>query len=90
MQRYLDKLGRYRREREVIVAELTEAGRSPTPPADWQPARALRKRRYGSRYTMNNRGDYVPAGRGAPGGRLIPSRALPARHATDLFRNGGA
>jgi len=38
VQRYLDKLGRYRRERDVIVAELTEAGRSPTPPADWQPA----------------------------------------------------
>jgi hypothetical protein len=38
VQRYLDKLGRYRRERDVIAAELAEAGRSPTPPADWQPA----------------------------------------------------
>lgn len=38
VHRYLDKLGRYRREREVIVAELAEAGHSPSPPADWQPA----------------------------------------------------
>jgi hypothetical protein len=37
VHRYLDKLDRYRREREVIVAELTEAGRSPVPPAGWRP-----------------------------------------------------
>lgn len=37
VQRYLDKLARYRREREVIVAELVQAGLSPTPPADWRP-----------------------------------------------------
>ncbi len=37
VQRYLDKLARYRREREVIVAELAEAGLSATPPADWRP-----------------------------------------------------
>jgi hypothetical protein len=36
VQRYLDKLARYRREREVIVAELAEAGLSATPPADWR------------------------------------------------------
>jgi hypothetical protein len=38
VQRYLDKLARYRREREVIVAELVEAGHSPTPPAGWRPS----------------------------------------------------
>jgi hypothetical protein len=37
VQRFLDKLGRYRREREVIVAELAEAGLSAAPPADWRP-----------------------------------------------------
>jgi hypothetical protein len=37
-RQYLENLGRYRREQDVIVAELVAAGRSPTPPADWQPA----------------------------------------------------
>jgi hypothetical protein len=37
VKRYLDKLGRYRREQDVIVAEIVEAGASPTPPADWRP-----------------------------------------------------
>jgi hypothetical protein len=40
VHRYLDKLARYRREREVILAELAEAGLSATPPADWQPGPA--------------------------------------------------
>jgi len=35
--RYLDKLARYRREQDVIVAEIVEAGGSPTPPANWRP-----------------------------------------------------
>jgi hypothetical protein len=35
---YLEKLGQYRREQDVIVAELVAAGRNPTPPAGWQPA----------------------------------------------------
>lgn len=39
VHRYLDKLARYRREREVIVAELAEAGLGTSPPADWQPGR---------------------------------------------------
>jgi hypothetical protein len=37
VQGYLEKLGRYRREQEVIAAELLEAGLSATPPADWRP-----------------------------------------------------
>jgi len=37
-RRYLENLHRYRREQDVIVAELVASGRSPTPPADWQPA----------------------------------------------------
>lgn len=37
VRRYLEKLSRYRREQEMIVAELVEAGRSLTPPADWRP-----------------------------------------------------
>jgi hypothetical protein len=37
VKRYLDKLGRYRREQDVIVAEIVEAGGRPTPPADWRP-----------------------------------------------------
>jgi hypothetical protein len=37
VDRYLDKLGRYRREQDVIVAELIEAGSKPTPPAGWTP-----------------------------------------------------
>lgn len=40
VQRYLDKLARYRREREVILAELAEAGLSASPPANWQPGAA--------------------------------------------------
>ena len=36
-RQYLENLGRYRREQDVIAAELAAAGRSPTPPADWQP-----------------------------------------------------
>jgi hypothetical protein len=35
--RYLDKLARFRREQDVIVAEIVEAGGQPTPPADWRP-----------------------------------------------------
>ena len=35
LQQYLENLGRYRREQDVIVAELVAAGRNPTPPADW-------------------------------------------------------
>ena len=35
--RYLDKLARYRREQDVIVAEIVEAGGKPTPPAGWTP-----------------------------------------------------
>jgi hypothetical protein len=35
---YLEKLGQYRREQDVIVAQLVAAGRNPTPPASWQAA----------------------------------------------------
>ncbi|MEJ0035029.1 MAG: hypothetical protein WDO68_02900 [Gammaproteobacteria bacterium] len=36
VRRYLDKMARYRREQDLIVAELVDAGRSPLPPADWR------------------------------------------------------
>jgi hypothetical protein len=35
---YLENLGRYRREQDVIVAEIVAAGRNPTPPAGWRPS----------------------------------------------------
>jgi hypothetical protein len=38
VRRYLEKMGRYKREQDVIVAEIVEAGRNPTPPANGQPA----------------------------------------------------
>jgi hypothetical protein len=37
VRRYLDKMARYRREQDVIVAEIVAAGGRPTPPADWRP-----------------------------------------------------
>lgn len=37
VDRYLDKLGRYRREQDVIIAEILEAGGKPTPPVGWTP-----------------------------------------------------
>ena len=37
-RQYLERLGHYRREQDVIVAELVAAGRKPNPPADWHPA----------------------------------------------------
>ena len=36
-RKHLERLTQYRREQEVIVAELVADGRNPTPPAGWQP-----------------------------------------------------